>query len=122
MASSSFTNTASVSASDPLDNPLNDADTADVIALAVSSIEGTIAHDVAGDGSIGAGDFGLAGVDVTATWAGLDGVFGTADDEVFVVQTDANGDYSFDGVPPGDYQIVVDTADLPAGIDIEIKV
>ncbi|MFW2381176.1 MAG: DUF7507 domain-containing protein, partial [Acidimicrobiales bacterium] len=118
-ANASFTNTASVSATDPLGSPLNDSDTADVVALLPSNIEGTIAHDVAGDGVIDAGDTGLAGIDVTATWAGLDGVFGTADDEVFVVQTDSNGDYSFDLVPPGDYQIQVDTADLPAGIDFQ---
>ena len=106
-------------ADDPLGAPLTDEDTADVVALVRSSIAGTIAHDVAGDGTIGAGDFGFEGVDVTATWAGLDGVFGTADDEVYVVQTDANGDYSFDQVPPGDYQIVVDTADVTPGIDFQ---
>ncbi|MDJ0665410.1 MAG: SdrD B-like domain-containing protein [Acidimicrobiia bacterium] len=118
-AAASFTNTATADAFDPLDNPVSDSDTADVVALVRSNINGTIAHDIAGDGTIDVGDLGLGGVDVTATWAGLDGVFGTADDEVFTTTTDGNGDYSFDLVPPGEYQIDVDTADLPAGVDFQ---
>ncbi|MCP4304893.1 MAG: DUF11 domain-containing protein, partial [bacterium] len=118
-AAASFTNTATVDANDPLDNPLTDSDTADVVALVPSNISGTIAHDIAGDSLIDGSDTGLGGIDVTATWAGLDGTFGTADDEVFTTVTDGNGDYSFDLVPPGDYQIVVDTADLPAGVEFQ---
>ena len=118
-AAASFTNTATVDAVDPLDNPLTDSDTADVAALVPSNISGTIAHDIAGDGLIDGSDTGLGGVDVSATWAGLDGVFGTADDEVFTTVTDGNGEYSFDLVPPGEYLIDVDTADLPAGVDFQ---
>jgi uncharacterized repeat protein (TIGR01451 family) len=118
-ASVSFTNTATVDAVDPLDKPVGDSDTADVVALVRSNIEGTIAHDVAGDGAIDGSDIGLGGVDVTATWAGLDGVFGTADDMVFVTVTDGGGDYGFGLVPPGEYRIDVDTSDLPVGVDFQ---
>ncbi len=114
-----FTNTATVDAIDPLGNDISDVDTADVVTLGLSNISGTIAHDVAGDGVIDGSDIGLGGIPVTATWAGLDGVFGTADDVVSNTTTDANGDYSFDLVPPGQYEIVVDTTALPAGVDFQ---
>ena len=112
-----FTNTATAAATDPLGNALSDEDNADVMALARGNLSGTIAHDVAGDGVIDPSDIGLDGIPVAATWAGLDGVFGTTDDEVLNTTTNGNGDYGFDLVPPGLYEITVDTGALPAGVD-----
>jgi len=114
-----FTNTATAVAIDPLGNDLTDEDTADVVALGLGNISGTVAHDVAGDGVIDAGDIGVGGIPMTATWVGLDGVFGTADDEMFNITTGGNGDYGFSLVPPGEYRIVVDTAALPSGVDFQ---
>lgn len=73
-------------------------------------------QDNSADSSNGVGEPGLANIDVTATWFGPDGILGTADDIDFVETTDANGDYLFASMPPGDYRVVVDDADLPAGL------
>lgn len=74
-------------------------------------------QDGSGDASNGAGETPLAGIDVTAEWAGFDGVFGTGDEIVFTDTTDGSGLYLFDTIPPGEYRITVDDADLPAGLD-----
>ncbi|MBS1968412.1 MAG: DUF11 domain-containing protein, partial [Chloroflexi bacterium SZAS-1] len=71
--------------------------------------------DANGNGAQDAGEPGLNGVDVTITWAGLDGVFGTADDLALIATTDANGAYSVGGLPAGSYTVDVDQTDAPAG-------
>jgi fimbrial isopeptide formation D2 family protein/uncharacterized repeat protein (TIGR01451 family) len=68
-----------------------------------------------GDGTRDADEPGLPGVDVTATWYGEDGTLGNADDEVFTDVTDASGAYGLVGLPAGDYDVVVDSSDLPTG-------
>ena len=40
-------------------------------------------------------------MDVQATWYGPDGILGTADDQVFTITTDVNGNYAFTGLQPG---------------------
>lgn len=66
----------------------------------------------------------LAGVTVTLTWAGLDNIFGNADDVVRTTTTLATtgpagprGDYYFGGLASGDYRISVPTtlADASSG-------
>ena len=69
------------------------------------SISGTIVADANGDGIAGPGETPVAGVPVTLTWAGPDGIPGTADDVVFNTTTDSNGDYSFANLPPGFYEV-----------------
>lgn len=76
-------------------------------------------RDNSSDASNGVGEPGLANIDVTATWFGPDGILGTADDVDFVETTDANGDYLFDQMPPGDYRVVVDDTDLPVGLTVQ---
>ena len=57
-----------------------------------------------------AGEPGIGGVGAELVWAGLDGVFGTADDYRYPEQlTNSNGNYLFAGLPPGYYLIAVDT-------------
>ena len=73
-------------------------------------------QDNSADDSNGAGEIAVSGVDVTATWAGFDGVLDTADDIEFFDTTDALGNYLFDRVPPGEYRITVDPTSLPPGL------
>lgn len=60
------------------------------------SLSGTVFRDDNNDGVQNGTEIGLAGVDVTLDWSGADGVFGTADDRTVTIQTDANGNYTFD--------------------------
>ncbi|MCU0703499.1 MAG: Cna B-type domain-containing protein, partial [Fimbriiglobus sp.] len=71
-----------------------------------------------GDGVQGvvADEPGLAGVRVTLTYAGTDGVLGTADDVTTATTTDAAGNYSFGNLPVGSFQVVVDPTTLPANV------
>jgi uncharacterized repeat protein (TIGR01451 family) len=83
--------------------------------VGAGSIGDTIFNDLDQSGGPGAGE-GLAGVRVTATWFGRDGVTGTADDVMFAAVTDGSGIYAITGLPPGSHRVAVDTATLPAGM------
>ena len=51
---------------------------------------------------------GIADVTLSLVAPGSDGVFGTADDVTMATATtDANGHYLFNGLPDGDYQVIV---------------
>jgi uncharacterized repeat protein (TIGR01451 family)/fimbrial isopeptide formation D2 family protein len=80
------------------------------------SIGDRVWEDLDGDGAQGAGEPGVAGAAVTLTWAGPDGVLGSADDATLVATTDANGGYSFAGLPAGSYRVAVDSATLAPGL------
>ncbi len=79
----------------------------------LGTISGTVC-DGNGDGLCDdPGEYpGIAGVPVFLTYAGPDGILGTADDVVTNTTTDANGDYSFTNLPWGIYQV---TKITPAG-------
>jgi large repetitive protein len=84
-----------------------------------ASLGDTLFFDVDADGidDGAASEPRLDGIDVTVTWHGPDGVFGTADDLVIpVTATDADGEYLVTGLPIGTYTITPDAADLPAGL------
>jgi len=70
--------------------------------------------DKNGNGVQDAGDVGIAGAKVTLTGAGVDGVFGTADDTTATANTDANGLYTFTNVA-GDQDYKVSVSNTPAG-------
>lgn len=74
--------------------------------------------DINGDGTRQAGETGLADITVDLTFSGFDGVFGNADDFVLATQTDANGVYTFNNLPAGDFRVAVDTGDADLPIDI----
>jgi hypothetical protein len=80
------------------------------------SIEGVVFEEINNDGIFDPFETPLAGVTVTATWYGPDGVPGTADDVVYTVVSGADGTYSFPNLPAGDYDVTVDTASVPAGL------
>ena len=78
------------------------------------TIGDTIYNDKDGNGTQGPNDPGIAGVTVTLTYAGIDGIFGTSDDKAGGSQvTDSNGHYLFNNLVAGKYQVVVTTATGP---------
>ncbi len=91
-------------------------DTIDFGFDANASLNGTVVLDADADGTFTGADTPLSGIGVTATWAGLDGIFGTPDDASFTTVTDVGGAYDFVDIPPGDYQVTIDPGTLPAGV------
>ena len=87
--------------------------------VGIGSIGDQVWWDVAndGDGAFDGIDRPLADVDLTVTWAGPDDVLGTADDIALPTSTDAAGNYLVIGLPVGSYEVTVDPASLPAGLD-----
>ena len=73
--------------------------------------------DANGDGIQDPSESGIGGVTIDLVIAGLDGLFGTADDSVFATTTTAaDGSYLFDALPRGYYQVqVTDTGGVLAG-------
>lgn len=86
------------------------------VELDLASIGDVVWFDLDDDGVIDAGEPRLAGVDVTVTYLGPNGVVGGGDDEVFLVTTDVNGVYLVEDLPGGNYLVTVDALDLPAGL------
>jgi fimbrial isopeptide formation D2 family protein/uncharacterized repeat protein (TIGR01451 family) len=84
--------------------------------VGVASIGDRVWFDFNNDGVQDTGEPGIPNVEVTVRWAGPDGIFGNADDVVFTTTTDANGEYLVENLPYGDYQVTVNSADLPAGV------
>ncbi len=80
------------------------------------SIGDRIWYDRDGDGVLDAGETGIANIDVTVVWLGDDGVSGGGDDVLFTTTTDATGTYLIDHLPAGNFNVLVDSGDLPAGM------
>jgi len=57
------------------------------------------------DGQCVVGEEALKSVTITLTYAGIDGIIGTADDVVTTTTTSGSGTYSFANLPPGLYQV-----------------
>ncbi|WP_372593590.1 SdrD B-like domain-containing protein [Actinotalea sp.] len=89
--------------------------TADFGYVAATGVGDTIWLDTNGDGLQDVGEPGIAGVEVTVTAAGTDGVVGTADDIVRTTTTAENGSWLVTGLPAGPAQVEV-TGGLPEGI------
>ncbi|MGL4461999.1 MAG: SdrD B-like domain-containing protein, partial [Planctomycetia bacterium] len=64
-----------------------------------ASLGDYVYYDVNGDGVQDANEPPIPGATVTATWFGANGAFGGGDDVVFTTTTDANGLYTFPGIP-----------------------
>lgn len=77
----------------------------------VNSVSATIFQDLNGDGVQSPEEIGLAGVVVQLTWYGPDGLPGGGDDVIYTTVTDEYGNYSFDNLPDGYFEI---TTDLPS--------
>ncbi len=84
---------------------------------ALYDIGDTIYFDDNNNGVQDGTEQGIADVDVTLQFAGLDGIFGNGDDPApITTTTDANGQYVFREQFNGDYTVTIDTTDLPTGL------
>jgi hypothetical protein len=88
-------------------------DDVDFPLVGSGTIGDQVFEDLDLDGVHDPGEPGVAGVTVNVTWAGIDGVLGTADDMVFTTVTDANGQYLFDQMPAGEFRVEIDDATVP---------
>ncbi|MCO7515159.1 VCBS domain-containing protein [Pseudomonas guariconensis] len=74
-------------------------------------VQGTLWNDTdSATDSITPDGPGLGGQSVQLTWAGADGLFGSADDRIFTTLTDSSGRYQFALLPTGNYLVVVPPA------------
>ncbi len=72
------------------------------------SIGSTVFVDLNNNGFHDIGENGIPAIDLELWWPGADGVKGGGDDvQIDSTTTDGNGDYIFDGLPPGDYYVVI---------------
>ena len=74
----------------------------------------TVWCDLDDDGILDPGEPGIPGVTVNLTCAGPDDLLGTADDITDSQMTDANGNYLFTEVPPGECLVEIDPATAPS--------
>ncbi len=87
-----------------------DHDTADFGYQPALAVGGTLWDDSGNNDGSTVGDPGIANVSVQLITAGVDGIFGTADDVVAATTTtDANGNYLFNGLDAGEYVVSVPT-------------
>ncbi|MGF1663936.1 MAG: beta strand repeat-containing protein [Kineosporiaceae bacterium] len=91
-------------------------DTADLALVGTRSLGDRVWLDRDRDGAQDTGEPGIAGVDVTVTWAGPDGTLDTGDDVSWTDATGADGRWRVDALPPGVYRAAVDAATLPGGV------
>ncbi len=84
-------------------------------SVRTASVSGLVWNNANGNLTQDPGEIGLANVAVQLTWAGPDGVFGTADDGAPVnVNTNLSGNFTFTGLQPGNYRVDVQDNTLPA--------
>ncbi len=80
------------------------------------TIGDTVWIDANGDGIIDPTETRIPGVTIKVTFLGADGVLGGTDDQLFTAVTDASGNYLVTNLPFGNYNVMVDTTTLPAGL------
>jgi hypothetical protein len=101
------------------------------------SIGDTVFADVNGNGTQDPGEPGVSGVLIRLVRPGQDGAFGTPDDQIEEQRTDNTetvafndntpGQYTFDNLPPGDYQVqmalpdgsILTTGANPISVDLQ---
>jgi fimbrial isopeptide formation D2 family protein/uncharacterized repeat protein (TIGR01451 family) len=72
--------------------------------------------DINGNGMVDFGEPGIPNVTVILVWPGVNGIFGDGDDVTVNTLTDALGNYTFSGLPAGNYRVQVNTVTLPPGL------
>lgn len=110
-----FTNTASVTTSSFEPNPGNNSASGSV-TVGSSSLSGRVFRDFNNDGLVTAGDTGIAGIVMTLSGTAFDGAIFSLN-----ATTDANGDFTLQGIPAGASYLLVQgavaEAHLVDGID-----
>ncbi len=101
-------NVAKVTASDP-------ANYTGIGGTDKASLGDLVWNDANHNGIQDTGETGLAGVAVTLLGAGADGVFGTKDDITATTTTGTNGNYQFNNLDAGKYQVSVA---VPSGFTV----
>jgi fimbrial isopeptide formation D2 family protein/uncharacterized repeat protein (TIGR01451 family) len=112
--------------------PTTDEDDDDSVTITSvsTSLGDYVWYDVDGDSTADSGEPGIPGVRIVLESAGLDGIFGNADDffgpdgvlgggdDITVTETTTNatGFYGFSNLPTGQYRVRVDPTTLPAGM------
>jgi len=84
--------------------------------LASGSLGDRVWVDRDDDGVQDAGEPGVEGVEVSVLWAGLDGEFGTDDDQEWSDVTAADGIWGVSGLPEGSYRVSIGA--VPAGLEL----
>ena len=92
-----------------------DAATVVVAVGALADLSGVVWIDLNRNGVVDGAETGLSGIRLVLTWAGLDGVLGTADDVVSGDVLTASP-YTFVGLVPGVYRVDLDVSTLPPGV------
>ena len=103
-------NTATVSTSTPDTNSSNDSDSAAITISGAGSIRSVVWWDLDGNGTVGISEPAL--VDVTVNLYDDGGLL------IDSTGTDASGEYRFDNVTPGDFEVRVDATSIPNGAEI----
>jgi uncharacterized repeat protein (TIGR01451 family) len=115
---------------DPNGAPLTNVWTIAAISTNASSLDfgyAAMYGTVSGTSCIGDGDgfydpaqhdIPLAFVEITLRYSGRDGILGTDDDWVRTADTDLNGSYAFDALPPGYYSITENKVASYAYLDL----
>jgi|GEM_PF-1893169 len=93
---------------------------------AALSLGSTVFVDENNNGLLDVNEFGIENVLVqlfdtndNEIPVGADGILGTADDGLGGVVTDSDGNYFFDGLAPGEYQVVIPESNFDAGNALE---
>ena len=82
-----------------------------------ASIGDTVWIDTNGNGVTDAGEPGLSGIGLNLYTTGVDGIGGNADDQFVAFNiTDANGQYTFSVLLPGEYYVKLRPLNIPAGL------
>ncbi|MEY2453660.1 MAG: large repetitive protein, partial [Acidimicrobiaceae bacterium] len=113
-AATGFTLTAGTDPTPVTLGVTQDVLTADFGYRGTASIGDTVFDDQDGSGAQNGAEPGLAGVTVTATWAGFDGTPGNGDDLAITGLTNGSGNYTIANLPPGAYSVAV-TSGVSAG-------
>lgn len=87
------------------------------VLVASASLSGHVWHDQNANGWWDDAETPMPGIVVRLYYAGLDGIFGTADDFAKqMAQTDQNGRYSFSDLPAGRYRAAIAADQLAPGM------
>lgn len=81
----------------------------------VNTVGDTVWLDADGDGMQDGGEPGIPGVVIELVWDGPDGLPNTADDVIYTTITDENGNFLFEDLPDGTFDVVIVDSNFDPG-------